>query len=83
MKRFLKAVTGMLVIGMLCAGCTAKQATKEETKDPEVNLTITVAPLTDEEYENTDIDGLEAPAKEDFSKVTVCLFISTVTRPSS
>ncbi len=71
MKKLLRAVSGMLVIGMLCAGCTARQATKEETKEPDVGLTITVEPLTDEEYENTDTDGLEAPAKEDFSKVTV------------
>ena len=71
MKKLLRAVTGMLVIGMLCAGCTARQATKEETKEPDVGLTITVEPLTDEEYENTDTDGLEAPEKEDFSKVTV------------
>lgn len=68
MKKFLKTIAGAFLIASLCASCAAKQ---EDMAEPSASLTITVAPLTEEEYAETGTEEIENPVIDDFSKITI------------
>ena len=69
MKKFLKTITGAVLAIALCASCAPKQ--EETAAEPTANLTITVSPLTEEQFAETSTEGLENPVIEDFSNVVI------------
>lgn len=71
MKRFLKAVSAVVLTIALCGACSSADETKESVASPSAALSIIVEPLTEEEYSDINTDGLGETDAEDFSKVTV------------
>ena len=68
MKKLFKAVIVSVLALALCAACSSSNTEKTE---PAVSLSVTVEPLSEDEYAQTDTSEIENAVPEDFSKITI------------